>query len=378
MQGILYSQGVVNQFVLVLLLAIGLFYMCSYYKEVNLRNKFFDCVGFLCFMYILYGTIFFIWGDEVRFDSGDLVPSHLYMQNGLYTLLPFFSILFFFKSGELKVSHFQFYFFAILFVVVENFYYNQKVLLSNSLFGKTEFTNNVGYEFLAMFPMLIFIKNDLLKFASSFVLIIYIFFCMKRGAIIIGSLCFLYFFYKTIIQSSGKRRVIMVISSCLVLILSFYILYDFIEGSDYFNRRLEATVSGDSSGRDDLYLSIYSFLSENSDPLIFLFGLGANGSVVISGNYAHQDWLEFFSSNGLIGFLLLIYFFRVFYQQVKLSTELKDIHLQGVLLMSLFIVFTKSLFSMSVGNMHISLVLAIVYAISNINKKNEESSFIYR
>ena len=70
--------------------------------------------------------------------------------------------------------------------------------------------------------------------------------------------------------------------------------------SSYFAQRIDQTIAGDSSGRDDLYKSLWDILISEQDLFYILFGRGADATWALVGNYAHQDWLETFCNNGLL------------------------------------------------------------------------------
>ena len=77
--------------------------------------------------------------------------------------------------------------------------------------------------------------------------------------------------------------------------------------SEYFVSRYEQTLEGNTSGRNDIYENLWNTLLLEPNPLYFYLGRGANSTLNIVGNGAHQDWLETFCNNGLLGVIILFF-----------------------------------------------------------------------
>ncbi len=80
--------------------------------------------------------------------------------------------------------------------------------------------------------------------------------------------------------------------------------------SDYMMERIEDTLAGNSSSRDGLYSFFWKYFTEDSCFIHYLLGRGANGTLDIYYNYAHNDWLEIAVNQGLLGiFVYAFYWF---------------------------------------------------------------------
>ena len=131
--------------------------------------------------------------------------------------------------------------------------------------------------------------------------------------------------------------------------------------SAYFMVRFEQTLEGNTSNRDIIYGSLWDALLSESHPLYFYFGRGANSTFRIVGSFAHQDWLETFCNNGLIGVFILFFFF---YTLGKNAWESR-MCFSGMMFYSFvtlfIIIFCKTLFSMSIQDIKMYESMLIGY-----------------
>ena len=76
-----------------------------------------------------------------------------------------------------------------------------------------------------------------------------------------------------------------------------------------------------------------------------LFGIGADGTLIVADNYAHNDWLEILTNQGAVGVLIFgVYWFRLIGEWRK-SKGMHDAYMAITLFIIIF--FMKTLFSMS-------------------------------
>ena len=144
---------------------------------------------------------------------------------------------------------------------------------------------------------------------------------MKRGVILIGAVSSIILLYTNIKNSSrGTKLLFAVLTIAIIVGISKYIGY-MMENSAYFTARIEQTLEGDASGRDIIYTNLWNALLYESRPFYFYFGRGADSTLRVAGSFAHQDWLETFCNNGLIGVLILFYFFYTFGKNVWKSRQ---------------------------------------------------------
>ena len=86
-----------------------------------------------------------------------------------------------------------------------------------------------------------------------------------------------------------------------------------------------------------------------------------------SYNYAHNDWLEIAVNQGLLGLIIYAFYWLVFYKTWKnaINSDAKTIFVLTILML-----FAKSIFSMSYGAMTYVSASILGYALATVNKPN--------
>lgn len=377
-QGILYSQGMINQLLQLLMLVWCLVVSSKYLTNWSCIPRLLKITSLLVYMYLIYGLIYMLYSQPVTFEGGGSPASYYYLQQSLNSLLPILLFYSYTKKGYITEKRLRAYFFIFTIVAVCTFQHTHQEQVLEDLYGRTEFTNNVGYTFLALMPMLyLFHKKPIVQYVLASILLLFIVMGMKRGAIIIGTLCFLHFFYQNWKNSSRvKDRLLIVLLTFFFLGVAYYYVSDMLEHSDFFLTRLEATQEMDSSGRDDLVSIIWRKYLTNIGVVSLLLGNGANSTISFAGNYAHQDWLETLCNNGVVGVLILLSFYVIFFK-TALSQRLNcQKYLKSAFMMLFLICIIKTIFSMSIQGMEISITMMIAFL--SYNEFKNENTFINR
>ena len=270
------------------------------------------------------------------------------------------------STGRLQVWGFIF----LISAVVSYFKTQQEQLEVLVEMGSTadEITNNSGYLFLSCLPLLVLYRaKPLLQFATLAFVMAFIVMGMKRGAIIIGVVAFVYFIFQTIKNSKGKYRFLFIVLSVALCVgaVSFFIYQ--MDNSDYMMKRIEDTREGNSSHRDDLYMHFWDYFRYTATTLHFLIGRGANGTLEIYYNYAHNDWLELAVNQGLLGVAIYLLYWRCLYRTWKRATN-RDA--RTILFITFWIFFPKTLCSMSYGDMTYINTSVLGFALANVNSFN--------
>ena len=289
----------------------------------------------------------------------------LYIYN---SLLPIYAFYHFSKIGWLTEKRISFLLIVFLIVASVHFWisYEHKIireLVRGS--DRDEFTNNVGYIFVFMFPLIILLKkNKMLQYALASYVFYYIIISMKRGAILIGVLCLMYFIYYMWSSSSYRERILFILLSIVAGFVVIDFLSDLYSESLYFQARVDQTLAKDGSGRESFYPRLIDYFLYETSFWEFYFGSGANTSVKINGNYAHNDWLELLVNQGIFGVVLyLIYFMFVFRTVVSLRRNVPQNIWSAFFLLSIILI-VKSLFSMSYNNLPIEGTLCFGFCLS--------------
>ena len=242
----------------------------------------------------------------------------------------------------------------------------EKLLARGSLAEET--TNNAGYLFLSLIPIwVVYRRKPLLQYAGLAFCMAFILMGMKRGAILIGGVVVLYLIWQIIKNARDKQRVIVILLTAVLAVVGVYFVIDMMTSSDYFMQRLEATKEGNSSGRDSLYSFFWTYFTEKADAIQYLFGRGANGTLEIYYNYAHNDWLEIAVNQGLLGIIVYAVYWKKFYSTWRQST---NIEAKTILALVGIIYFAQTLFSMSYGDMTYVCTSVLGYALATYKKPN--------
>lgn len=333
----------------------------SYFKGLNL----------LVLMFSIYGFALIISSPSTLYYpiSGISIPSYSYIKSIYLSILPIYAFYYFSYKGYLTAEKLRLW--AIIFCVscIVSYYYNMRqgleFLIRRGSLAK-EITNNVGYTFLSLIPIwVLFRKKPLLQYLGLTLCIAYIIMGMKRGAILIGGVIVLYFVWRIIKTSRGRQRIVIFFLTIVLAIVAVYFVIDMLSNSDYFVQRLEATKEGNSSGRDSLYSFFWTYFTERADFVQYLFGRGANGTLEIYYNYAHNDWLEIAVNQGMFGVIIYVVYWICFYRTWRRST---NVEAKMILALVGIIYFAKTIFSMSYSDMTYICTSVFGYALATTNK----------
>ncbi len=380
LQGTLYATGsIVSQGILAILLCSSLFYC---YK-VNVTYKlptFFKALNAFLIMATIYGVILMLSPTQIYLFNilSNPISKMTFLKSIYISLLPIYVFYYFGKTNKLNGDIIRlftiFWLVVVIFSFVRHFRTIETLMLDNGYTEDVEITNNIAYEFLALFPLLFFWnRRPLVQYALIFVLIAFIFSGMKRGAIFIGVICFIWFLFRVFKSSKGKKRIGIVLMSIIILSVSINYVINMYETSLYFQLRIEQTLDGNSSGRDTIFSTLWNHYKEELSLMKFLFGNGAYYTVAVAGIFAHNDWLELLINQGLLGasiyasmYLSLIYtLFRIKKNEFVFS----------ILMMVVIIMFASSLFSMLYGSLGLPLSVALGYCLVQENKKSNMTAY---
>lgn len=369
LQGIVYaSGGMISQMTLVLLMLISGYY----FIEVNIRYR---IPSFLRVLNVFIGVMT-IYGVILLLDPLPLIGlytthqvSKLEFIKSIYiSLLPIYSMYAFTKQGILKIESIQALTLVLIISTTLSYFRAEQEALQKALEAgsmQEEFTNNTGYNFLQLFPLLFFWnKKPILQYALLAFIFTFIVMGMKRGAIMIGLVCLIWFIYRTYKSSKSNRSLIIFLTS-IAIICGVAYLIDFYNNSEYFQYRIEQTLEGNSSGRDSIYGSLWQYYINQESLINVIFGNGAAHTITAIGVFAHNDWFELLICQGLLGITIYIAYYISLWQNVKRKRN-NDLY-YSILSMCLFIMFASSLFSMSYNSLSISIAISLGYTLSNEN-----------
>lgn len=373
LQGIVYPEGGAISITL-----LGLTLLVSAncaIKVLQWRNApvYFKGFNMLILLFTVYGFALIVSSPSALYYplSGMKMPSYNYIKSIYLSLLPIYPFYYYTKKGYLTVERLRIWGLIFLASVAMSYFRMQREALAQLLEGGSsveDVTNNAGYLFLSILPMLvIYRKKPLLQFATFAFVMAFLIMGMKRGAIIIGAISAIYFMWRVVQSSRGNTRSLFIFLSVAICVGIVYFFIHEMATSDYMQQRLESTMEGNSSGRDDLYSFFWHYFTDEADVLHYLIGRGANGTLEIYSSYAHNDWLEIAVNQGILGLVVYVFYFLGFYKTWKCATNTDA---KTILALMLFIFFAQTLFSMSYGDMTFVATAPLGYALATVNKPN--------
>ena len=358
LQGVLYPSGsIISQGLLAIILIWSILNYIQLYTEDYTKPVYFKGFNALVLIFTVYGLLLLIMGNELYITEGAIqkVRNFGYLKGIYSSFLPIFSFYLFAQKGRLTESSLKRWFYIFMIVGVFQFVRAQReALLAAMMQRRTPegITNNSGYIFVSLIPGLLLLrKKPIIQYIGLAVCMFFILTSMKRGAIIVGALMVLLFFSYQLRFSSGKKKFGVSLLVILICIVAYFGVDYLLNNNDYFYSRIQATLEGNSSHRGEMYSSLWHTFVYDSSLFQMLFGRGAWGTLTVSFNFAHNDWLEILTNQGLLGIFVFIYYWICFLKSCKgkyLPSESR-ICLYMILLMC----FTKTIFSMSYSDMSI-------------------------
>lgn len=371
LQGTLYaSGGIISQAILAIVLVWSLYYFLV--ANLNFKlPKVMKVLSILILIWIVYGLVRIIYGPVASW-----IPSYYYLKNILFSLLPIYAFYVFTKRGLLTERILLGWFYVFIIIGITSFFRAQREITARTM--QDEATNNAGYTILSLICLLPLLRRKpLFQYVVLAVLLFFVLQGFKRGAILIGVLCSVFFLYETYRsnrQSGGKvsgRQVMRILFTIGVVITVIYFVQQTLITSDYFNQRLEDTMEGKSSMRDEIFSTLYTLFITQDSPFSFLFGNGADATVKLAGYYAHNDWLEIAINNGLwMVVLYAIYWIAMLRHIIRIRKHNSLAYMMVGLFFILY--FMKTLFSMSYSSVPFYAASALGFALAIGEQPMEE------
>ena len=237
---------------------------------------------------------------------------------------------------------------------------------------RSESENGYGAGYLALVTLPVFLyfaryKSRLIQMFICLVILTLVLVSMKRGDILACIMSILVYYIisdRKSISNSLKR----LMSLAIIVIVGYFFFQYLLATSDVFAFRVQQTLDGDTSGRDEIYTSLINHFRDA--PLhAKLFGGGFDATVQIAGARAHSDILEILSCEGILGLLIYISaYIALFVEMIKSNSYEK-----AILAMILVIWFVKMFVSMFIFSQStIILVVLAGYILNKINEKRYE------
>lgn len=357
LQGVLYPAGIINQLLQLIMLLWSMIAVCRFVVQSSIYSysPILKATFLLIVMYAIYGIIHIMFDAPVKVHG-----QYYYLQTALNSLAPIFLFYDFTVNGKLTSERIQIYLPILIVTCILLYYKNESQVLLKT--NAEEITNNAGYYFVPLIPFLFFYsRKPIIQYIFMATILIYVLMGMKRGAILIGVVSTMVLLYANIKDSSRWTKVSIIILTAIIAVGTIAYIGYMMNTSAYFMARFEQTMEGDSSGRDVIYGTLWETLLLESSPLFFYFGRGAEATLRIMGISAHQDWLEIFCNNGLLGVFILFSFFFAFGMNAWKSRHYFPRMMFYSFITLFIIIFSKTLFSMSIQGLDVSESMLIGY-----------------
>jgi len=379
LQGSLYEEGTaVGRIILTLNMVIGAVCAAKALYQYKLPF-FFTAVNLLLAMIVVYGIVYISTGP-ILMDGGGFTTPLNYIKKPLISFLPIYAFYYFTKKGVITERWICVVSVIALALCIVQYYVQMEYMIAlreQNGVQVEEVTNNTGYWFLMIIPLLVFFyRNRLIQFALLAVILVYVVMAMKRGAIMVGACCLVYFIWNTFRRGASRDVKVILLLTVALFVGGYYLITYMLETSEYFQYRVLETLEGNTSGRDILYTKLFDYIRYEASSLKILFGSGADYSVAIAGNFAHNDWLELLVDCGLLGVTIYAFYFASLYKSV-LDLPSKNAA-KPIAYLCFFILFSRTLFSMSYGDLFFPLALALGYSLAQIGPKKGVRGKLYR
>lgn len=373
LQGTLYESGsTISQLLLLVILCISL----KDAIKVNMMKGlpvYFKGLNAMVIMYTIYWIVL-LMTDGLTFmrQIGTEVSSLNYLRTAYYSLLPIYSCYYYTVKGYFRSDNYKKWVLIFVIIAIVEYFRIQRELVQLYMEAgsdRTEFTNNIGYMLLLLTPCaFIFNKKPKIQFFVYGICLLFVMLSMKRGAMLIAFVALLVFLYDKTKLISAKRKTIFFFVVILVFILLYFLFKEMLINSLYFQERINETLEGDSSGRDEIYSALLHHFFHDANVFQMFFGMGAEGTVKIFRAWAHNDWIEILTNQGVLGIFVFSFYWLAFRYNClnkRLSLEAR------FALKYLFIIFfLRTLFSMSITDMNIYSSSMMGYALADGFKRD--------
>lgn len=344
MQGFIYPSGSsISQGLLLIILTIGVACLLGsvLYKRIPLPALLFASFFImLALTYIISPKTQYGWKHEAI----GVVSTFGQFKNACAFSLLFF--IGFYSEIRHNVSQktISILFIILLITAIIMFFNLQSRLLFES--KREAVTINAAYKLVVLIPFLPLVKDYFKKWYIRLGIVVtmmsLIIMGSKRGAILcmLASSILILYFYMRHTNLSIKKIVAIAL---VVLIGSSFIFYQ-IGQNEYLTGRLEQMDKSGIGTRKIAYSELWDHWQTKSSNFGYLFGNGSSASIAVWGNYAHNDWLELLTDNGLLGVVIYLSLFLSFTSLAFHSSMLPEFKLSMYL--CLLIWFLQTCFSM--------------------------------
>lgn len=324
-----------------------------YIVQITFKYKLKGSIKALFFFFL----ILCIYGVALLFDETYEYGRKYFLMMLFSSLGPIFPFYVFSCKGQLTKNKMRFFFWILLGVFIIN-YYKYKVVNTGAL--DEGITNNTTYYLVGLLPFIfLFEKRLILQSILSACIIGIVLVGMKRGAILIATILIIWFVLQEIKNVSIQTKMGIIFLFLTFVFIGLHFIENLYNNNIYFQRRIEDTLEGNSSGRGILYLTYLTHYLDNDNTLQLIFGEGAWHTENILNLKAHNDWLELLIDCGAFGVsIYLIYWIMLIKDWVKNKANSMLFSIMGS---CIAFTFLRTIFSMSFTDMPLPICMMLGY-----------------
>lgn len=364
LQGIFIGTSLSSLIFTIPLYIISIYCTCVVIARVQ-RIKYINILAVFASLVAIYGLFRWIEGEPL-YASARLADPKETLMSVISSMLPIFTFYYFSIAGYVNASAIRKCILLFILISIAEYIYNRFSILTqiNSRFD--DITNNNSYSILALLPLVCFFKGKkVVKYCFIVIIVFLVIFGMKRGAILCGGIMILSYYYSSFSKQNQRNKLSNVLGFALIVVTIIFIFNFFLLNNEYFQYRVDSTLEMDDSNRTIIYKNLWQSFKQEGNPIIILFGHGADGTLKVGSIHAHQDWLEILTDFGVLGILIYILYWVSFMKVIKNSHY--DSNLSTMLLLCFLYTFSRSLFSMSYMNIPFVISLCIGYGMARFS-----------
>lgn len=343
-----YNSNFIYEPLLLFLTGSALYY--TFYAATNYKLPvYFKCLILFVFVLCIYGFFLVLIGDDIYWrTTGHLVRKYLYILWLIPALLSVFPVYVYTCRGILDEHKMKILFVIFFVCCICSFYGGLEQQRAYAVFmdlGQEEYTVTSVYSFLSILPLIILFKRKIvLQFLFLAIVFVYLILSAKRGAVLLGAGATMILIWGLFVQNNAQKKITVAFVT-LVLLIGVYLFVNYqMETSQYLANRVDQTMEGQTSRRDEYIKIIYDYYVNSTNLRQFFFGIGAQGTLSVNESFAHNDWLAILLEQGVMGaFIYFIYWVCFVYTWVKSKNNLDAFVVLGMLIV---VGFGKSIFSM--------------------------------
>lgn len=312
----IYDTNFIYEPLLLYLTGVSIYYTFESFNRYKLPIYFKTLTVFVSILCI-YGVFLVLGGEDVYWRSaGRALRKYLYILWLVPSLLSVFPVYVFTCRGWLDERKMKILFFILFFCSMFAFYGGLEQQKLNAILMKTgqeEFTVTSVYAFLSIIPLVILFKDkSIIQFTLMGVMFAYFILSAKRGVVVLGGSAIVLIALAMVIQGSLTKKVAVTFTTIALMLVVYSFFHHQMENSLYFSLRVEQTLDGYTSNRDVLAKNAVEYFNTKTNFRQFVFGVGAQGSLIVNENFTHNDWLAILLEQGLLGVLLYVLYWGGF------------------------------------------------------------------